>query len=346
MEPEFVDAGADEAPATITPVDLAEMFRAELDAEDAPKTAAKSAETVSETVAAPDDEAAQVEDEESEAEEADDAATAEPEDAADTPSVDPAIAAPSGMSDADKEQFGKLPSEMKAWVTKRIADQTADYTKKTQVIAEQKKHLDAGVQQIVTKLQALDQHLAKFTDHDIGPPDPALRNTDPVAYDEQLANYMHAQHVKELATKERQKVHEEAERVQKAQATKFFKEQDEILRTAAPELYAADGKMDTQKFKVIQEHAFKAGYSSEELQGASAKDIITLWKAQRFDAIEAAKKQVKTVPPPAPKTVKPGPAKGVGRPSAVTSAARNLEKAPSRDNLAALYLAELNSEKR
>lgn len=138
MEPELVDAGADEAPATITPVDLAEMFRAELDAEDAPKTAAKPAETVSETVAAPDDEAAQVEDEESEADEADDTATAEPEDAADTPSDDPAIAAPSGMSDADKVQFAKLSTEMKAWVSKQASTASADYTKKTMAIAEQK----------------------------------------------------------------------------------------------------------------------------------------------------------------------------------------------------------------
>lgn len=336
-----------EAPAPATPEvstseDLASLFLSELQAENAPPEDKKAEPESPEPVEAPE-EATEAQPE-TEAEEAEEPAPAEPEDAAETPSEDPAIAAPSGMSEEDRKAFQALTPEMKAWVSKQASAANADYTKKAQALAENKKLIENGQNVLVQKLQAVDAYLARFTDNDIAPPDPALRNTDPAAYDDQLAYYMHAQHQKDVASKERARVRQELEQNARNQRDQYIREQSEILSTIAPELM--DGDAGTQKRKQIHEYGLKQGYTAEQLSNASAADMLTLWKASRFDAIEAAKKQVKTVPPPAPKTVKPGPPKAVGRPSQVSAALKNLDQTPSRENLAAAFLAEIRSEKR
>lgn len=335
---------------TVSKSDLPALFLKEIQAENgtaAPEKAAETSETVA-TEEAPIEAAPETETQESEAVEADDTATAEPDDAAPekAPSDVEAIAAPSGMSDADKAQFDKLPSDMKAWVTKQAAAATADYTRKSQAVAEQKKYFDTGVTEVVARLKTLDGYLAKFTDNEIAPPDPALRNSDPMAYDEQLAAYMHAEHQKKIAAKERERVQAEARAIEEQQQRAWVIEQTETLRTLAPDLLTSDGKFDKGKFQQIQDYGVKAGYSPQQLANASAIDVLTLWKAQRFDAIEAAKKAVKPVAATPPKAVKPGPAKAVGRPSALSGALKALDIKPSRENLASAYLAEIRSEKR
>lgn len=334
---------ADAGTAPTTHADLAQGFAAELAAErNPPKAEAVEAPPeIAETVEEPH-EAAPVEAEESEAQ-ADDTATAEADDTAETPSDAAPIAAPSGMSEADKQAYAKLPTEMKAWVAKQEAARTADYTRKTQAVAESKKQLETGVHGVMQKLQALDQQLAQFTDNTVPPPDPALRDSDPLAYDEQLGRHLYSVHQKELAGKERQKLQAEYEQTSKAMERQFHLDREQQLREVAPELFSEKGQ---EIGKQIQSYASKNGYSVEQLKMASATDIVTLWKAQRFDAIEAAKKGVKSVPPPAPKVSKPGPAKAVGRPSNLANAISNLDKTPTRASLAAAFAAELASERR
>lgn len=339
------------APEITSHADLAKAFEAELIAERAPP-AAPQAKTPPEKVETPDeqqdtnatpDESAAESETESEGDTPDDTATAETDDAAETPSDDQSIAAPSGMSDADKAVYAKLPTELKAWVAKQESARTADYTRKTQVLSAHKKQLDEGFSGVQQRLRSLDAELARFTDNDIAPPDPALRMTDPAAYDDGLAYYMQAQHNKEIAAKKRQEIAVEFGRNAEALRNQFHSERAQELKALAPELFGAKGE---EIGRQIQKYAMQSGYTTEQLDGASAKDIVTLWKAQRYDAIEAAKKQVKTVAPPAPKSVKPGPARVVGRPNAVASAMKTFETKPSRENLAAVYLAEIQSEKR
>jgi hypothetical protein len=247
------------------------------------------------------------------------------------------------MSDEDRKAFNALTPEMKAWVSKQASAANADYTRKSTALAEQKKQLDGGVTQVVQKLQELDSYLAKFTDNEIAPPNPQLRYSDPVSYDEQLAQYMYAQFQKEQAGRERQRVAQERETIERNQWAGYMAEQDQVLRQAMPELYSDKGPALR---KQIFEYGQKQGYTPEQLHRASATDVMTLVKAQKYDAIQAAKKNVKPVPPPAPKTAKPGPAKAPGRPNGLATAVKALEEAPSRENLAAAFLAEIRSERR
>ena len=103
------------------------------------------------------------------------------------------------------------------------------------------------------------------TDVDIAPPDPALRNTDPFAYDEQLAAYTHASHQKEVAAKERQKLQAEHQQLQERRYNEFASQREAELREKAPELFGPKGKEIGMQ---IQEYAQKVGYSPEQLRMA------------------------------------------------------------------------------
>jgi hypothetical protein len=333
-----------EAPAP-TVDSIAGLFEAQITAErnppkevEAPADEAETTETVSDDAEAPETEAENTDDESVDEAELDQ--DSEPDEA---PAAQ-AIEAPPGMSEADRAEFAKLPPGQRAWIAKRFADQTADYTRKTQDVAQRRKAVDGMAQEVMGRIQSYDQILAKFTDAQIDPPDPSLRMTDPEAYEQQLANYVHRRDLKEKAQAERGRVQQEAERFQAAQKQAYWQAEAETLSRIAPEL--ATGPNATKTRKEIFGFAQKLGYSPEELEMASAKDMVTLHKAMLYDAQVAAKKAVKVVPKPAPKVIKPGSASAGGRPSQLASAVQQMRQNPTVESLAAAFEAELKAEKR
>lgn len=317
----------------LKPDDLAGLFRAELEAEQNPQPA-KAPEPVE---AAPEPQSAPVEE----------AVTAEAEQQ-DGPATDPepaAITAPAGMSEADKAVFATLPPEAKAWIAKREAETRADYTRKTQAVAEQRKQVEAAQAQVLERLTQYDQVLSQFTTRPPVPPDPALRNADPVAFEEQLAAYVHQKHVHEVATAEQARVRQERDAEAQRQMETYWQEQAQQLAQLAPELAAGTETARAQR-RAVYDYGLKSGYSKEMMDRASALDMVTLWKAQRYDAALAAKNNApKPAPPPAPKAQAPGPAKLGGTRSTVATAVRALSENPSRAALAAAYRAELAAER-
>lgn len=327
-----------EAPARDTgplkPDDLAGLFRAELEAEQA---STKPQPVKAPVEAAPEPESVPVEE----------AVTAEAEQQ-DGPATDPepaAINAPAGMSEADKAVFATLPPEAKAWIAKREAETRADYTRKTQAVAEQRKQVEAAQAQVLERLTQYDQVLSQFTTRAPVPPDPALRQTDPVAFEEQLAAYVHQKHVHEVATAEQARVRQERDAEAQRQMETYWQEQAQQLAQLAPELAAGTETARAQR-RAVYDYGIKSGYSKEMMDRASALDMVTLWKAQRYDAALAAKTNApKPTPPPAPKAQVPGPAKLGGTRSTVATAVRALSENPSRAALAAAYRAELAAER-
>lgn len=320
----------------LKPDDLAGLFRAELEAEQA--AANPQPAKAPEPEATPEPESAPVEE----------AVTAEA-DQQDGPATDPepaAINAPSGMSEADKAVFAQLPPEAKAWIAKREAETRADYTRKTQAVAEQRKAVEAAQAQVLERLTQYDQILSRFTTQAPTPPDPAMRATDPVGYDEALATYVHQKHLYEVATAEQAKVQQErASETQRLQQ-QYWQEQATQLKTLAPEL-AADSETARAQRRAVYDYGVKQGYSREMLDRASALDMVTLWKAQKYDAALAAKTNApKPAPPPAPKAQAPGPAKLGGTRSNVATAVRAFSENPTRASLEAAFRAELAAERR
>jgi len=340
--------GAPDGAATPTVDSIASLFEAEIAAERAPPKAEKEAPAAEpEEQPETDAELPGTEAESDDEITADEAETEDEQEPESEPSEAPAaraIDAPNGMSEADKAMFSKLPQDLKAWISGREAQQTADYTRKTQEVAEQRKAVKTASDALVGKLQQYDQILSRFTDPEITPPDPGLRLTDPADYEEKLASYVHRKDLQERARAERARNAKEYEQHIREQEREYLAEQAQELQRLAPDL-AANTPKAAEMRKAIHKYGVDSGYTPEMLAQASARDIVTLWKAQQFDAAQKAKANVKVVQKPAPKIAAPGPAKG-GRPSNYAKAVQDLSSNPSVDALEAAFLAELQSEKR
>lgn len=327
-------APAAETAVANEPADLVGLFQAEIAAERGEEPA-----KAEESTSAPEEAAGETE---TVAEEVTEAAEAEPETGPEEATGTPAIDAPSGMTEAEKTEFAKLSPEMQSWVSKRLSDTQADYTRKTQAVADQRKAYDAGVTQLKGQLEQYDKILTQFTAPALQPPNPALRQTDPLAYEDQLAQYVHAKHVQDQASAEQQKVRAQHERIESEQRQRFYADEAKALAELAPHLA---GEQGTERRKELFQYAVDQGIPAEMLALASAKELVFLDKAHKWDAHVKAKAQVKTVPPQQTKTAKPGPAKAVGRPSNFAAAVRNAAQSPTRENLAAAFAAELASER-
>jgi hypothetical protein len=338
--------GAAEAAAPPTVDSIAGLFEAELKAEAAPprEPRAPSPEGGEIETEPPETEVEPVE--EAPVEETEITEEPEPEGESEETPAARTIDAPSGMSEADKAAFAKLSPELRAWVSKRESESRADYTRKSQEVAEQRKAVTAASQQVVGKLQQLDAFLAQFTDPEIAAPDPALRFTDPAAYEEQAANFLHRKDLQEKAKAERSRVAQEANAYQQAQAREYLAQEAQELARLAPDLAANTPKAADMR-KAVHRYGVEQGYPPEMLMQASARDVVTLWKAQQFDAAQKARANAKVVQRPAPKIVAPGHGTSVGgRPTNLARAVQDLSKNPSVSALEAAFLAEIQSEKR
>lgn len=333
-------AAAPAAPqaGNVTRDELASLFAAEIAAESAPPAAAKAEPEAA--VEEPQDEApVEASEEISEGVTEDAEPNSEPEEV-------PAktVSGPSGMSEADKAVFAQLPPELQAWVSKRESETRADYTRKTQEVAEHRKAVSAEREMLAGAMQQYDAILARFTDQEIAPPNPALRNSDPVAFEEQMAAYVHAKHTQEIAQKERAQNARQFKAMQEAQTREYIDQQERALEEMKSPL-ARSSKDSAKIRKEVFEYGVKSGIPPEVLKQASAIEMSLLHKARLYDAQQAAAKAVKTVPPAAPKVQAPGPAKAMGRPSNLAVAIRNLEANPTRESLAAAYAAQLRAER-
>jgi hypothetical protein len=345
-EPTGPVTDAEFTPAKIdTKEDLAAAFQQQLDAEAGtkPEPAAKAAPNTP----APADAAQQATEVEAAAE-----TTAEAAPDSD-PATDPATldVGPSGMSEADRAAFDKLPPEQKAWVSERAKAMQADYTRKTQAIAETTKAVTAERQALNGALQYYDQLLSSVLQAPkLSPPDPALRESDPAAFEQKLAEYVHAEHAQKVAAQEREKVREQQKAIQARQDHEFFTEQERVLAEAKSPLgeRTPTGALTPQALSLRKscfEYGVKTGIPPEVINKATAVELMLLDKARRYDAAQAASAAAKTVPTVAPKVSKPGPAKAIGRPSNASVAIQNLSQNASRENLAAAFEAQLRAER-
>ena len=321
------------------PMSLVDAFKAELLAESEP--ASKPAPIEQE--AAPAEAAAETN---SEAEAPQDA----PED--DAPESQP-IEAPAstvpetlkGLTGEELKVFQTLPPEAKAFLERREADRTADYTRKTQQVAEVRRAAETMATNLQQQLQQYSQILETITAPKLAPPDPALAHQDPGLYQEHLARYTQDKHLQELAAEEQRKVMAEYNALTTRQTQQFYQEEAQALQQLDPQLAASTEEGKKLRSQVF-EYAQKSGYTPEQLRGASARDLVTLRKAMAYDAAQAVK--AKVVQAPAPKAAKPAPAKTSSAPQALAGAIQALKSGTgnSRESLAAAYLAELKSERR
>lgn len=192
------------------------------------------------------------------------------------------------------------------------AQQGADYTRKTQQLAEQRKALEAEQESVVQarqlrdayaeRLQMIEQMLsAQESTEDLD----SLKESDPIGY---------AVKVAELQQKEKQlnAVKAERERIAQEQQAEYQQNMQKYLQTQAQELakaipdFADPNKGDALRAD-LRKFAKSVGFSDEDLSNVvDHRQVLTLYKAMQYDKLQQAKPQVTKRVSEAPKTLKSG----------------------------------------
>lgn len=249
---------------------------------------------------------------------------------------------PVGMSEADRAMFRSATPEVRQWLTKQAESMRTRLLQGTTEIKETRKAVETERGQLLGRMQQYAQVLEQYQQR-LAPkrPDPALREYDPDGYELAWQQYEHGMAELQHIERERAANAEQMERAQAESMQRFMQEQAEELQIRVPELF-----QDRAKADALKKYALDMGISPEQLPRASAIEWEILWKAQQFDQAKSATKAAKNAKPkqPAPKTSKPGPAKSPGKGNRRRRAASEFARKPTVNNLAAAYLAELESD--
>jgi hypothetical protein len=189
---------------------------------------------------------------------------------------------------------------------------TADYTKKTQEVAEARKMVEAERQKIEEASRLRDQYAERLgvieqmlSQSDKAEDLSALKETDPIGYAVRVAEQ--AEREKQLAAvrAERQRLAqsqqaEQSERLKAHLATEAAK-----LREAIPEM--SDEVKGEVVRRDIRDFAKSIGFSDQELaQVYDSRAVLTLYKAMQYEKLMKGKPQVTKKVQQAPKMLRPG----------------------------------------
>lgn len=203
----------------------------------------------------------------------------------------------------------RIPREIKDAVLRH-----ADYTRKTQEVSERRRVIEQREQMLHQNLQLaeqlapaygqlsmLDQQLMQIQ----GQLSPQLRDTDPLRYSSLGTDY-------NLLMNQRGQLIQniEAHKGQLTAAQQQRQQQDfhERVREALPRVQAAVKGWNAETSKQVSEYAKNTGFSNEELAhiASSAPAVISLWKADQYDRLQAAKQKAQPKTANLPPVAKPG----------------------------------------
>jgi hypothetical protein len=189
--------------------------------------------------------------------------------------------------------------------------QGADYTKKSQALAEQRKafeaergHLEQVKQErqaYAQKLQALDSFLSQ---QDRGVNLDVLKETDPIGYAVAVAEQ--SQREKQLAVvrNEQQRIAQQQQAEHHASLQTHLRSESEKLASLIPELATAQG--DAVR-KQIRDYAKSVGWSDQELsQLYDSRAVVTLYNGMKYQQLQKSKPEVNKKLQAAPKMMRSG----------------------------------------
>ena len=189
---------------------------------------------------------------------------------------------------------------------------TADYQKKTQSLAEQRKAVEADRVKIdeaaktretyAQRLQVIEQLLQQQNN----PEDLArLKEEDPFAWQQRMAEQYEKDKQLQAVQIERQRVQQEQQSHQQAQLQKHIQAEQAKLVEAIPE-FKDDVKAEVIR-RDIRNYAKAQGFSDQELsQVYDSRAVLALYKAAQYDKLMAGKGVTSKKVANAPKTIRPG----------------------------------------
>jgi len=189
--------------------------------------------------------------------------------------------------------------------------QGADYTKKSQALAEQRKALEAERQHLeyvkqerqayAQKLQALDSFLSQQNQ---GVNLDVLKETDPIGYAVAVAEQ--SQREKQLAVvrNEQQRLAQQQQAEQQASLQNHLRHESEKLTSLIPELATPQG--DAVR-KQIRDYAKSVGWTDQELsQLYDSRAVLTLYNGMKYAQLQKSKPEVTKKLQAAPKMMRSG----------------------------------------
>jgi hypothetical protein len=189
---------------------------------------------------------------------------------------------------------------------------TADYTKKTQELAENRKSVEAERQRIDEASRLRDQYAERLgvieqmlSQTDKAEDLSALKENDPIGYAVRVAEQSEREKQLTAVRAERQKLAqsqqaEQGERLKAHLATEAAK-----LREAIPEL-SDEVKGEVVK-RDIRDFAKSIGFSDQELtQVYDSRAVLTLYKAMQYDKLVKGKTDATKKVSQAPRMLRPG----------------------------------------
>jgi len=189
--------------------------------------------------------------------------------------------------------------------------QGADYTKKSQALAEQRKALEAERshleyvkqerQAYAQKLRALDSFL---TQQDQGVNLDVLRETDPIGYAVAVAEQ--SQREKQLAVvrNEQQRIAQQQQAEHQATLQNHLRQESEKLVSLIPELSTPQG--DAVR-KQIRDYAKSVGWTDQELSSVyDSRAVVSLYKAMKYEQLQKSKPELTKKLQSAPKMMRSG----------------------------------------
>ena len=189
---------------------------------------------------------------------------------------------------------------------------TADYQKKTQSLAEQRKAVEADRVKIdeaaktretyAQRLQVIEQLLQQ---QDQGQDLASLKSEDPIAYAVAMGEKMERDKQLQAVQIERQRVQQEQQSHQQAQLQKHIQAEQAKLVEAIPE-FKDDVKAEVIR-RDIRNYAKAQGFTDQELsQVYDSRAVLALYKAAQYDKLMAGKGVTSKKVANAPKTIRPG----------------------------------------
>lgn len=282
----------------------------------------------------------------------DDPETSEGETTEDVPEAEPEL--PSSLAElaqafeAEPERFNDLKvtakvdgEEVEVTLSEALAgyQRTADYTRKTTELSEQRSQFEQAVQEAETELRSRAQELAALTktiQHRFAPqpPDPKLMQTNPGAYLQQKEAYEGQKRALQAALGDHQRMTQaEMAKQQQAYQTHLEAERQKMV-TNWPELGDENSPARTQLVSYLKER----GFSEKDIGGiADHRMIGVVMDAMRGHSVETADPGKKIQKPKVTKTVKANaPRQGEDRKlEALASARRNHRRNPKSTEAAA-----------
>jgi Tfp pilus assembly protein PilN len=189
---------------------------------------------------------------------------------------------------------------------------TADYQKKTQSLAEQRKAVEAERVKIEEaaktretysqRLQVIEQLLQQQSQ---GEDLSSLKAEDPIAYAVAMAEKVERDKQLQAVQMERQRVQQEQAAHQQVLLQKHMQSEQQKLVEAIPE-FKDDVKAEVVR-RDIRNYAKSIGFTDQELsQVYDSRAVLALYKAAQYDKLMANKGAATKKVAIAPKTIRPG----------------------------------------